>query len=262
MRITDAVAEVQTVSGEAEIIVVHIDVEARAKKNLPQRMFEYYGLLRLLHAKPVLPITMVLLPNASNDEKVEAVGWQTYTEKLWGRTLVRFHYGQVGIRDLASDDYLALNDPVAATLAALMKHEREEQAKVKLQSLQTVISSKLTEGDKLFLVNLIETYLPMGEIYPAEEEIMLPLTDAELSWQERIEEAAALKGREEGREEGKHEFVLFLLQSKFKTIPDDYVKRIKIIADDETLGKIALQIPSASSLADLKLPNLEENSKT
>ena len=61
LRITDIVAEVTTYQGDDEIIIVHVDVEASRKKPLPRRMFEYYGLLRLIHQKPVLPIALVLL---------------------------------------------------------------------------------------------------------------------------------------------------------------------------------------------------------
>ena len=48
LRIPDVVTEVATQTGETEVIIVHVEVEARDKKTLPQRMFEYYALLRLL----------------------------------------------------------------------------------------------------------------------------------------------------------------------------------------------------------------------
>lgn len=43
LRISDLVAEVQTWQGETETILVHIEVEGRDKRALPQRMSEYYG---------------------------------------------------------------------------------------------------------------------------------------------------------------------------------------------------------------------------
>jgi hypothetical protein len=62
LRITDVVAEVETVAGRDEVILVHVEVEASRKDTLPWRMFEYYALLRILRRKPVLPVALVLLP--------------------------------------------------------------------------------------------------------------------------------------------------------------------------------------------------------
>lgn len=110
-------------------------------------------------------------------------------------------------------------------------------------------------GDKPFLVNLIETYLPAEALFPAEEEIMQALMDVELSWQERIE----AKSRVEGRVEGKRELLLYLIKNKFKELPDDLVERIQLIKDDATLDAIAEQILSASSLAELQIPHAGES---
>ena len=133
LRITDVVAEAATLEGEAEVIIIHVEVEGRDRRSLPQRMFEYYSLLRLLRQKRVLPLALVLLPQAGG------VGWQVYQERLFGRTLLEFHYGQVGLRDLHSEDYLG-QSPVAAALAALMQPTHLHPAEVKLAGLQGVIA--------------------------------------------------------------------------------------------------------------------------
>ena len=62
LRITDVVAETATLEGEGEVIIIHVEVEGRDRRGLPQRMFEYYSLLRLLRQKRVLPLALVLLP--------------------------------------------------------------------------------------------------------------------------------------------------------------------------------------------------------
>ena len=51
-------AEVSTLDGEREAILVHIEIEGRDRHSLPQRMFEYYSLLRLLRQKKVLPLVL------------------------------------------------------------------------------------------------------------------------------------------------------------------------------------------------------------
>lgn len=70
LRITDTVAEVRTLAGEPEVIIVHVEVEARYKEQLAQRMFEYYSLLSLMEDKPVLPVAIVL------KRAVTKVAWQ------------------------------------------------------------------------------------------------------------------------------------------------------------------------------------------
>ncbi|MCP4361745.1 MAG: hypothetical protein GY796_27350 [Chloroflexi bacterium] len=140
LRITDIIAEVERLTGEKEVIITHVDVEARRKKPLPRRMFEYYALLRLLSQKRVLPIALVLLPNAGG------LTWQMYTETLFDRELVQFQYGQVGVRDLFSKVYLEKGDPVAAALTALMKPGDEDPVSLKLTARQTIADSGLTAG--------------------------------------------------------------------------------------------------------------------
>ncbi len=90
LRITDVIAEVETWAGTTETIILHVEIEARDKQSLPQRMSEYYVLLRILRQKPVLPIALVLLPG------VGGINWQQYEETIFGHEVLRFRYGQVG----------------------------------------------------------------------------------------------------------------------------------------------------------------------
>src|SRR5215212_1871416 len=51
LRITDIVAEVDALDGQKETIIVHIEVESRDKQTLPERMYEYYSMLRILRRR-------------------------------------------------------------------------------------------------------------------------------------------------------------------------------------------------------------------
>ena len=99
LRITDIVAEIETWEGVAETIICHVEIEGRDKYSLPRRMSEYYVLLRMFRQKLVLPLALVLLPNAGG------LGWQSYQEGIFGHQVLHFRYGQVGIRDLSSQTY-------------------------------------------------------------------------------------------------------------------------------------------------------------
>jgi hypothetical protein len=160
---------------------------------------------------------------------------------LFGRTLLEFHYGQVGLRDLHSEDYLGEN-PVGAALAALMQPDELHPAEVKLAGLQRIIHSDLTEGDKLFLIGVIETYLPREKLADAGEQIMQTLVNTELTWGEQHE----LKG--------KIEIVLRLLHRKFGPLPESFVQRLEAINNLEVVDELSDQVLTAVTLDDITLP--------
>ena len=248
LRITDAVVELGTLKGEEQVVLVHIEVEAARKETLPGRMFEYYTLLRALRQKPVLPLAVVLLPQAGG------LRWQTHRETLFDRPLLEFHYGQVGLRDLDGSSYLAGGDPVAAALATLMQPGARSPAEIKLAALYTVIDSGLTEGDKLFLMNVMETYLPTQSLADGGEKIMQALADVEMTWLEKARHEGRAEGRVEGRVEGQRKLLLRLLTLKFGELPEAFVQRLLAVSDSDVLDALSEQVLTASSLAEIVLP--------
>jgi len=236
LRVPDIVAEITTKDGEAEIIIIHIEVEARNLKTLPRRMFEYYSLLRLLKQRKVLPLALLLKPGAGG------LNWQFYQEVLFGREIIRFQYGQVGLRDLESSQYLIENNPISATLAVLMRSQ-ESPARTKLEAFRSVLSSDLSEADRLFLMSIIEVYLPKETIDVSGEATMESLNEIELMWHEKIEL------------ESQKEFLLNQLETKFGPLPTDLVSQIESIWDKSTLISLGKQILFANTIEEIKIPN-------
>ena len=262
LRITDIAAEVETWQGEPELLIIHVEVEGRNRQTLPQRMSEYYSIMRVLRQKPVLPIALVLLPN------VGGLLWQTYTEQLFGHELLRFQYGQVGIRDLLSHVYLAENNPVAAALATLMNPDGQSQATIKLTALQKIVASDLSEGDKLFLVKLVATYLPTIELVDVREEIMRDLAEIEMSWFDKLHEQGREQGLEQGLEQGrlqgelqgKRDSLLLLLSHRFGDLPEALVAHIHTVDDSQQLSRLIQLALTIQSLDELALsPNAAEH---
>lgn len=244
LRITDIVAEVATWEGVAETIIIHLEVEGRDKVTLPQRMSEYYALLRIFRRKPVLPLALVLLPNAGG------LDWQSYHESIFGHAVLHFRFGQVGIRDLSSRQYLAENSPVAAALTVLMEPAGESLALIKLEAMQKVVESELSDGDKLFLFEFMNTYAPTTELSDPGEAIMDKLLTVEMTWGDRL--------RAEGRVEGQRTLLLRLLTLMFGEAPAALVARIQAIGDEETLAQVAQQLVRIQSLDELVLPESAE----
>ena len=80
-----------------ELIILHIDAEANKPKPIPQRMFEYYSIYRISEGLPVLPIALLLKGRSFNkadkpEMDEDSNQMRTYTERLWGRPLLNFHY--------------------------------------------------------------------------------------------------------------------------------------------------------------------------
>ncbi len=250
LRITDVVAEVETLAGESETILVHVEIESDPKKRFPQRMFEYYALLRVLRQRPVLPIALILRPG------VGGLAWRTYTEELFGRELLTFRYGQVGIRDLPRQDYATPDDPVAGALSMLMTAGEADIPLQKLTVLQNIIASGLTDGDKLFLIGLIATYLPTADLVDSESDVMEQIADIELTIFEKLEQKGIEKGREEGELLGKRLLLERLLTHKFGKLSPAVTQRIGLIGDDATFDSTVQQALTAATIDELTLPQL------
>lgn len=244
LRITDIVAEVETWEGVAETVIVHVEIEGRDKYSLPRRMSEYYVLLRMFRQKLVLPLALVLLPNAGG------LSWQSYQESIFGHQVLHFRYGQVGIRDLSSQTYLAENSPVAAALTVLMQPDGESPALLKLMALQKVVESDLSVGDKFFLVEFMNTYAPTNELSDPREEIMKNLAEVEMTWSERIR----AEGEERGEIKGERKMLLRLLTLMFGEVPATLVERINTITDEAALTALAQQILTIKRVDDLVIP--------
>jgi hypothetical protein len=113
-----------------------------------------------------------------------------------------------------------------------------------------VIQSKLSPGDKLFLVEVANTYAPTANLSDAREEIMEALADIEVTWGDRLRE----EGRKEGVLDGERKLLLHMLTLRFGSLPDDVVQRIQALTSEKILKEVSQQLLQAKSLADLKIP--------
>lgn len=244
LRVADFVAEVPRRDGGSEVVLVHIEIEARDKTTLPQRMFEYYTLLRVLRRKSVWPLALVLAPRSGG------LGWRSYTEHLFEHEVVRFTYAQVGLRDMPARTYVAMGSPVAAALTALMDLSHSDPAVIKLAALYTVVDSGLTEGDKRFLIDVMGTYLATQDLPPSGEKTMEALQEIEMTWLERAEHEAGERGLERGVVAGKRQTLIHLLEVRFGSLPADLATRLEALQDEAVLDTLLERLLSAQSLAE------------
>ena len=60
LRRPDFIARVQTLDGQSELVLIHIEVQKRRQKEFGARMSEYFMLLRLRFRLPVFPVVVYL----------------------------------------------------------------------------------------------------------------------------------------------------------------------------------------------------------
>lgn len=139
-----------------------------------------------------------------------------------------------------------------------MKRGQKSKAQLKLEALRTVVDSRLTEGDKLFLINMVETYLPQQEIFDAREEIMQALQEVEQTWMEKLLE----KGQQEGRQEGMRTLLLLMLTSKFGPLPQTVLDQLNAIQEMAVFADLSQQLLMAASLDEIIFPDVQSANDT
>ncbi len=252
-RYLDLVARVETVGGDPEMILVHVEVEARARKTMGRRLFDYSMQLWLEHHQPILPI-VVYLRGGKPDVTREEVRLE-----LLGETFVSFIHRAFGLSRSEAAAYLARPEPLAWGLAGLMRPGPESAARHKLACLTPITKATLTDRQRVLLVNCIETYVDLNDAAQREYEALLAeegneeVATMEMTWAGRIAHEARQEGREEGREEGQRELLLRQLERRFGPLSPATRKRLGDLTAPEELSRLADRLLDATSLDELGL---------
>ncbi len=248
-RYLDLVARVKTVEDEPEMVLVHVEVEARARKAMARRLLDYSMQLWLEHHQPVLPI-VVYLRGGKPDVTREEVRLE-----VLGEAFVSFFYRALGLSRSRAAEYLARPEPLAWGLAGLMRPGAESPARHKLACLTPITKAALTERQRVLLVNCIETYVDLNDAAQREYEALLAeegneeVATMEMTWAGRI----AHEARREGREEGQRELLLRQLERRFGPLSPATRKRVGELTSPEELSRLAERLLDASSLEELGL---------
>jgi predicted transposase YdaD len=255
-READLVAEIQTHAGEPELVLIHVEIQARTEPDVPRRMFHYYALLSLRYAKPAFPIVVYLRGG-------EGIAEEEYKLALFGREHLRFRYGALGLERLPASEY-AGKGPLGSALGALMdKSAVDDIVQFKASMLKEILESELDLELKGLLLNVVETYFELDEQQMDELRRLLAteeyrdMIDTDMTYFDKLEERGRQKGREEGREEGreagKRETLLRLLTSKFGPLPEGVVLRVNALESGSDLDDCLERLLTARSLGELGL---------
>lgn len=117
--------------------------------------------------------------------------------------------------------------------------------------MKPISAAALTDKQRYLLVNCVETYVQLDGAAQEEYRDLLveegddTMATMEMTWAGRL--------RAEGREEGKRELVLELLERRFGPLSKTTVKRVHAISSSEELSRLAARVLDAPSLEELGL---------
>ncbi len=244
-RDADLVAQVHTLDGIPEIILTHIEVEARRRGGFPERMSDYYRMLKLRHRLPVYPIVAYLSAGAGG------LVSEQFVDSVFDEEVNIFKYQAVGLRDLQADDYQDLENPLGPALSALMKPCRRGRVIQKYRSLRAMARIGIDESRKALLTNVVETYLRLSEQELTEFDQLMTAPEGE-----EIREMISIyeqRGIEKGIAIGERRTLLRQLKLKFGEVPEAVRERIESLSDTEELQTLADRVVQANTLAEMGL---------
>ena len=244
-READLIAQVYTLDGQPEIVLLHVEVERQRRLTFPARMHDYYHALRLRKKAAVYPIVVYLSPGAGGLVR------ETHVDMVFDEEVDRFTYQAVGLPDLSADDYRDSENILASGLSALMRVSALGKAVQKEWSLRRVAQSAENEARKFLLVNVIESYLPLAGPEAQEFERLTQQPEAQ-----GVREMISIyeeRGIEKGIAIGERNSLLKVLRRKFGELPQTVTAHIEAIASEEELDALFDRAFDADTLDDMGL---------
>ena len=256
-RYLDLVARVETLEDEAGVVLVHVEIERQARRQMGLRLLDYALQLWLAHHLPVVPIVVYLRggkPDVTREEvQVDVLGQRFHS----------FGYLAFGLSRSRATEYLARPEPLAWGLAGLMNRGEMSKARHRLACLSPMTRARLSDRRRFLLVNCVETYVQLDPAAQEEYETLLAeegheeVATMETTWADRLRqegfEAGVREGIQEGREEGKRDLVLDLLARRFGPLTEGTIKRVNALTSSEELSRLAARVLDAPTLEDLGL---------
>ena len=208
-------------------------------------MFRYFSQLKLRRDTPIWPIVLYM-PKACG-----GLGFEEYTETLFGEAFLPFRYWCIGLAELSAEEYLATKNPVAYGLAPLMDHGQLSKPRLKAICLNGIATSDITEVQAAILAYFVDTYLPLTQ---AEEEEFQRLIQ-----QEEVQVMQFITSWErKARAASRREILIRLLRVKFDAVPETTVQRVESISSTDELDRLLEKVIHANSLAEMGLDGTRE----
>jgi len=243
-RIVDLLARVPLRADRSKALLVHVEIEAQARKSMGKRLRDYHRLIQTLHHEQILSIALYLRGGK------QGVREEVLEEDLVGPGLSAFRFLAFGLEKCLAREYLARPEPLAWALASIMDPKPWSRTRLKLGCLQRIQEAPLKETERIELVKCIETYL---QLTPSEAEDLawlgtLPERSVKTmnllyieTWEDRM------------KAQGARKVVLGLLEERFGAVPEEVRNRLEKVRSVDRLTRLAQKAANAKSLKSLRL---------
>jgi hypothetical protein len=278
LREPDVVAEVPTLTGKQQLLVVHVDIEDKFGKIMDQRMLEYGLHLILKTKKPVISIAIFLKGGKTSIELREVV-WED-EEQRW--VTLRFYYVAFCLKPSLAEDYVNRPQPLASALAALMRSNIWDRVEQKLECLRGISRAEaLDMSQRYVLGKIVDNYLDLSDDEEGRFAAELKrgankeVSEMVVTWEEALEEREATgeaRGEATGEARGEvtgearglaagavreaRKAILLLAERRQRLPPEELAAlaaKLEAIHDLDRLHRILEAIVEVSSLAELDL---------
>jgi len=257
------------------VLLVHVEIEARAGSQMPLRLRAYAGRIQAVYGEQVLSILVNLRRGKAG------VHQGTLRGDLAAPELSPFVYTVFGIEGCIGAEYLAKPEPVAWALAALMRRGEESRPAYKLRCQRRIAEARMSYDRRILLLDFVEAYLALTPPEAAAYKVLSARnrrrTKAMLmTWSERLKaegkregiELGKQKGRELGKKEGLklgeqkglqegtrslQQVLLMQLDQRFGPLPERVQRQVEAINSLRRLTRLAEQVLTVGSLRELRL---------
>jgi hypothetical protein len=237
----DLLVRVRTVNGAP--LLIHVEIEARAKPGMEERLWRYRNQILSRYDTPVLTILLNLARGHPG------VCLKTRKSDL-GPDFPGFRYVSFGLAGCQAAEYLACPEPLAWALAAVMDPGLLSHAELKMACLRRIAGLR-GRFDSYLLVNCVENYLQLVDEEAVELEALRARKENRevqamaLMWSEKLEAKGEAKG---GRE-----ILLSLLAERFGPLPEGARRQVEEISSLRRLTQLAKRVLTAHSLEEMGL---------
>ncbi|HEY0558428.1 MAG TPA: hypothetical protein VGG20_29525 [Thermoanaerobaculia bacterium] len=245
-RVVDLLARVPLNDASGKDILIHVEVEARARPGIGERVRSYHRRIQTRHEGQILSI-VVFIKGGKGGIHEESLGGD-----LAGPGLPPFRYLSFGLSRCPVREYLDSSEPLAWALAALMNRGKCRKAELKMSCLSRISEALLTDAERVELVNCVESYVRLSH-NETEEFLLLgtperrraPAMLYRMSWKDEM--------LLEGERRGIRRVLCDQIEDRFGPVPDEIRSRIETIRSLDRLQRLARKLPSAKSLKSLRL---------
>jgi hypothetical protein len=241
----DCLFKVYLNTGEAQLILIHVEIQAQREARFPKRMFRYFARLFLEYDLPIISFAVLV------DEHPR---WRpdTYQYALGGCEL-RFKFRIVKLLDLERTQLEQSRNPASIMLLAFLKaRETESDMNLRLEARRQLAILARERGYNEWLVarldELLEGIMQLPEALEKEyeralEEYKQSKGSPFISAAERIGLRQGLlegyqEGLAEGRAEGLRVAIISVLRRKHGDLMESLIPALTTIQDTNALERL------------------------